>query len=186
MIFTRLATAAAFAAIAFFGSTMVTAEPIEAIAYMMGADTETNGLILGTVKLIQKDDHSSTRVVVDVKGLSEGNHGIHIHAFGDISGGCGNTGPHFNPFNRTHGDVKAKKRHAGDLGNLWADKDGNAHLDVTSNLISLNGKFSVMGRGIAIHANEDDLGLGDSPMTPLTGNSGERWACGVIGFANTE
>ena len=87
MIFTRLATAAAFAAIAFFGSTMVTAEPIEAIAYMMGADTETNGLILGTVKLIQKDDHSSTRVVVDVKGLSEGNHGIHIHAFGDISGG---------------------------------------------------------------------------------------------------
>lgn len=36
-------------------------------------------------------------------------------------------------------------------------------------------------RGIVVHAGEDDLGLGDSPLSKTTGNSGDRVACGVIG-----
>ena len=36
-------------------------------------------------------------------------------------------------------------------------------------------------RAIVIHADEDDLGLGNNPNSTLTGNSGKRWACGVIG-----
>ncbi|OBZ85942.1 Superoxide dismutase [Cu-Zn] [Choanephora cucurbitarum] len=182
MFFSKLTTA--FAAIIFFGATMTSAEPVEAVAYMTSANTEANGSILGTIKLTQDDYHSPTRVIVDVEGLTEGNHGIHIHTFGDISNGCENTGPHFNPFNRTHGDLKAKNRHAGDLGNLWADKDGHGHLDVTSDLVFLSGKFSTIGRAIVIHADEDDLGLGNNSNSTLTGNSGKRWACGVIGFAN--
>lgn len=34
-----------------------------------------------------------------VQGLSEGLHGFHVHALGDLSGGCASTGPHFNPEN---------------------------------------------------------------------------------------
>ncbi|KAI8389280.1 hypothetical protein BD560DRAFT_381143 [Blakeslea trispora] len=180
MFFSKLTATAAIAAV-LFGTTVSVAKPIEAVAYMFGANTESNGLILGTVKLTQKDYHSPTHVIIDFEGLSEGKHGIHIHEFGDLAEGCEKTGPHFNPFNRTHGDVTFKKRHAGDLGNVYADKHGKAHMEVTSDLIFLSGKFSAIGRGIAIHADEDDLGLGNSPMSPLTGNSGKRWACGVIG-----
>lgn len=36
-------------------------------------------------------------------------------------------------------------------------------------------------RGIVLHSGEDDLGLGNSPLSNTTGNSGERSACGVIG-----
>lgn len=36
-------------------------------------------------------------------------------------------------------------------------------------------------RGIVLHSGEDDLGLGGSPLSNTTGNSGDRWACGVIG-----
>jgi Cu-Zn family superoxide dismutase len=36
-------------------------------------------------------------------------------------------------------------------------------------------------RGIVIHADKDDLGLGGSPLSNTTGNSGDRLACGIIG-----
>lgn len=36
-------------------------------------------------------------------------------------------------------------------------------------------------RGVVLHSGEDDLGLGNSPLSNTTGNSGDRSACGVIG-----
>ena len=37
-------------------------------------------------------------------------------------------------------------------------------------------------RGIVLHTGKDDLGKGSSPDSKLTGNSGERLACGIIGL----
>jgi Cu-Zn family superoxide dismutase len=65
----------------------------------------------------------------------------------------------------------------GDLGNLVADKDGKAHYEWTDHVISFKGQNSIIGRGIIIHAGEDDL------HTQPTGNAGARVACGVIGIA---
>ena len=47
----------------------------------------------------------------------------------------------------------------------------------------LSGKFSVIGRTIVLHKLEDDLGLGNNSESKLTGNSGSRIACGVIGLS---
>jgi hypothetical protein len=39
------------------------------------------------------------------------------------------TGPHFNPKKLTHGAPEDEIRHAGDLGNIVANADGNVFLD---------------------------------------------------------
>lgn len=51
-------------------------------------------------------------------------------------------------------------------------------------MIKLRGqKSNIIGRGLIIHADEDDCGLGDFPDSLTTGHSGKRIACAVIGYA---
>ena len=42
------------------------------------------------------------------------------------------------------------------------------------------GDRSVVGRGIVVHADKDDLGQGGDKESLKTGNAGDRLACGVI------
>ena len=49
--------------------------------------------------------------------------------------------------------------------------------------VSLYGEYSIVGRSVVVHAQEDDLGRTDHPDSKTTGNSGARVACGVIGLA---
>ncbi len=51
------------------------------------------------------------------------------------------------------------------------------------NLITLYGDSSILGRAVAIHANEDDLGRTKHPESLLNGNSGVVIASGVIGLS---
>jgi Cu-Zn family superoxide dismutase len=91
---------------------------------------------------------------------------------------------HFNPFGETHGGPQSKHRHLGDLGNIQTDSDGNAKYHFIDNMIKLKGKKSnILGRGLIIHADTDDLGEGTNDLTHITGNAGKRIACAVIGYA---
>lgn len=79
-----------------------------------------------------------------------------------------------------HGAPTDTIRQIGDFGNITADSSRVAHVEFTDTLISLNGKYSIIGRGIIIHKHADDF------TTQPTGNAGPRIACGVIGIARTE
>ena len=120
-----------------------------------------------------------------VSGLSPGSHGFHVHAFGDISGGCKSTGGHFNPTGTDHGahDDPHDERHVGDLKSLVADRDGNVQVTQTDSLAGLWGDDSIIGRGLVLHGGQDDLGRGGNAGSLANGNAGPRVACCVIGIA---
>ena len=90
-------------------------------------------------------------------------------------------GPHYNPYNKTHGGPDSQERHVGDLGNVEADSEGNATYELWDHQVTLFGEYSVLGRPCVLHRDEDDLGLGGHELSKTTGNAGPRVACGVIG-----
>ena len=143
-----------------------------------------NGTVKGDIRLYYTDGF--TRVIVSgtIRGLTPGDHGLHVHTYGDLANGCRNAGPHYNPFNLNHGGLNDVIRHVGDLGNVDADSDGIAEFSIGAipNLIYLNGATSVVGRSLVIHANEDDLGDGGDQESRENGNSGPRIGCYIIGI----
>ena len=48
--------------------------------------------------------------------------------------------------------------------------------------ITLHGSRSIIGRSFFLHNGEDDGGLKPNDASRLSGNSGARIACGVIGW----
>ncbi|CAI5952123.1 unnamed protein product [Closterium sp. NIES-65] len=135
----------------------------------------------GVVSLLQEDDGPTT-VTLKITGLAPGNHGFHLHEFGDTTNGCMSTGPHFNPKGLTHGAPGDEVRHAGDLGNVVANAEGVAEVTIVDSQIPLSGPNSVVGRALVIHEGEDDLGKGGHELSSTTGNAGGRLACGVVGL----
>lgn len=116
-----------------------------------------------------------------IEGLTPGQHGFHIHEFGDCSSDDAmSAGGHFNPTNMPHAGPEAGKRHVGDLGNITANEKGVAKVDLVDPLLTFNGATSIIGRGLIVHAKADDL------KSPPAGNAGDRVACGVIGVARGE
>ncbi|HEY3296785.1 MAG TPA: superoxide dismutase family protein [bacterium] len=130
----------------------------------------------GTVTFEKVSD--GIKVTADVQGLAPGQHGIHVHQFGDCSSmDATSAGDHFNPSHMSHGAPTDKSRHEGDMGNLTAGSDGHAHLEWTDPMMSFMGPQSIIGHSVIIHANADDM------KTQPSGNAGPRIACGVIGIA---
>jgi len=118
------------------------------------------------------------KVTADVMGLIPGQHGFHIHEYGDCTAPDGTSaGGHFNPENQPHAGPDQAKRHLGDLGNIEADSSGNAHYERTDIYLKFDGRDSIIGRGVIVHAGEDDL------VSQPSGNAGPRIACGAVGAA---
>ena len=46
----------------------------------------------------------------------------------------------------------------GDLGNILADQEGVAIIDMEDPQLSLTGMHNILGRGVVIHAGMDDMG----------------------------
>lgn len=139
--------------------------------------------IKGTV-IFTENSSGKVTIEIDLSGLKKnGIHGFHIHEYGDLSVGCDSTCGHYNPYHKNHGGPDSKERHVGDLGNVVADEYGRAHYSVTDRLIKLRGsRCNIVGRGLVIHADADDLGKGTNVETLVTGNSGKRIACAIIGW----
>ena len=142
--------------------------------------------IKGTVCFTEDIAKNIVTIDVDIIGLKKNSkHGFHVHTYGDMSEQCISMCSHYNPYNKTHGGPDSKNRHVGDLGNLITDKDGCAKYTFDDSVIKLHGiKCNIIGRGLIIHEDEDDCGLGNKPDSLTTGHAGKRIACAVIGYAN--
>ncbi|EFX79040.1 hypothetical protein DAPPUDRAFT_231065 [Daphnia pulex] len=142
-------------------------------------------VLLGeTVKGVLHFDQQGDVINVkgEVTGLTPGDHGFHVHEFGDYTNGCMSAGPHFNPTAVEHGGPTDEVRHVGDLGNIVANESGVATVDIKDCLLSLSGVNGIIGRTVVVHADPDDFGKGGHELSKVTGNAGARVACGIIGI----
>lgn len=157
-----------------------------------GGGDEAAPACRGVVHFLQESADSCT-ISWDITGAGkEGLHGFHVHEKADFSDGCNSAGPHYNPTGKTHGAPEDEERHVGDLGNITVDANGNSKGEMKDRMIKLTGDWSVIGRSVMIHADQDDLGLGDNSkfdesgppqngfVSKKTGNAGARIACGEI------
>ena len=137
--------------------------------------------VKGTINF--KNINNKLYIKYNITGLSDGEHGFHVHEYGDLSDNCNSGCSHFNPFNETHGGPNSNHRHAGDLGNIIS-KNNIAKGTIVDNILSLdfNKKTCIIGRMMIVHEQKDDLGLGNNDESLKTGNAGKRLACGIIGI----
>ncbi len=156
---------------------MPPAAPVVTTAVAVLSPTQGNE-VHGTVRFTKVA--TGVRVVADLTGLKPGEHGFHVHEFGDATSADGMaTGGHFNPMHEVHGGPSSEHRNEGDLGNITADASGHATLDYVDSKLAFDGTGSILGRSVVIHADRDDIAAQPS------GNAGKRVAVGVIGIVKS-
>ena len=161
-----------FAALAF--CSLEAADILKGEAHIKGLDTASP--IIGKVRFEQQD--KGMYVVMEIHGMSPGEHGVHIYEFGDLSYNGEAAGGHWNPDGHPHG-VTVKDGidhvHVGDFGNIIVDPQGNGYMDVLIPGMTLVGdKRSIAGRSILFRAGRDHV------LTQPDGNPGPAIAGGII------
>ena len=117
----------------------------------------------------------------DIKGLEEGEHGFHIHEYGDLSPkfkkgkwiAGGSAGQHYDPGKTGKHLGPYRNGHAGDLPVLIVDEQGNANTAVVAPRLTLD---EVRGKSLIIHSGGDNYS--DYPI--VNGGGKSRIAGGII------
>ncbi len=140
----------------------------------ISAKSDSN--VSGLVTFTQKD--GKVMMKAELKGLTPGNHAIHIHENGDCSSDDGKSaGGHWNPTQDKHGEWKHGEFHSGDIGNLIADENGNATIEKESDFWCIgceDDTKNIVGHAIIVHAGTDDF------KSQPSGAAGARVGCGEI------
>jgi superoxide dismutase, Cu-Zn family len=151
--------------------------PLKAVAVLHpSAGSKVSGTVTFT------EEANGVQVRAEISGLTPGNHGFHVHEFGDCSApDASSAGAHFNPTHKPHAGPDTPERHLGDMGNVQADASGKATLKYVDHQISLSdNERSVIGRSVVVHEKADDL------KSQPSGDSGGRIGCGVVGRAKSQ
>lgn len=171
-IFPLIAATVAMTACATAPAT-ATPPPPSAGAYLKGPAGED----LGEARFQQ----TPTGLVIDVevKGLTPGWHGMHIHEKGLCEApGFTSAGAHVQHGDapREHGYLTMSGGEAGDLPNIWVGADGTGKAQAYTTRLSLgpDSLWDADTAAIVIHAARDDH------YTQPIGGSGARVACGVV------
>ncbi|MDT8386576.1 MAG: superoxide dismutase [Cu-Zn] SodC [Thiogranum sp.] len=120
-------------------------------------------------------------IIPDLKGLSPGAHGFHVHENPDCGPGtkngktvpAGAAGGHYAPENTGKHAGPAGEGHLGDMPALLVGPDGTANMAMFAPRLQVP---DLVGRSVVVHEGGDNYS--DKPK-PL-GGGGERVACGVI------
>lgn len=155
-------------------TTVEEAADVKTVNVAMMAKSEST--LDGNVMFMQEGNEVTMKV--DISGIAEGEHAIHLHQTPDCSSADGKSaGGHWNPAMEDHGKWGDMDHHAGDIGNLVADADGKATLTFTTDKWCIgceDSTMNILNHAVIIHADVDDF------TTQPTGNAGGRIGCGVI------
>ena len=166
---------------------------------MITAQASFKGEIIeGSVTFIQDDVTSFVETIIDIHGLENGQHGIHVHVGTCIDGMCSGLNGHFSvqpawsPTNTSgvrHGSRHGGPRHTGDMCNNITSLDGDAYFSYQDKLISLvpGDMSNIVNMFVVIHEDPDDEGKYEQYTdetkhinSQISGNAGARLACAQI------
>lgn len=143
---------------------------VYAAADVTGADNE----ITGSVTL---NDTASgmTLVRLNLTGVPEGTHAIHLHETGDCSADdFSSAGGHI-AGDKDHGVMSANGPHPGDMPNVIVGADGMLKAEVFLAELDLEGMIDdADGAAFIMHSGPDDY------TSQPAGDAGSRIACGVF------
>jgi Cu-Zn family superoxide dismutase len=137
------------------------------------------GEIIGIIEF--KDTAKGLKVIPNLRGLSEGQHGTHVHQNpscdpaekdGKMVPGLG-AGGHYDPDNTGVHQGPQGQGHLGDLAVLYVDAKGNA---TRSSFAPRLKTTDLVGRAVVIHSGGDNY----SDVPKKLGGGGSRVACGTI------
>jgi Cu-Zn family superoxide dismutase len=140
--------------------------------------SEGIGESIGTISA--RDTDQGLVIIPELSGLSEGEHGFHLHAGdqcaaqtnaeGDAVAGLAALG-HWDPDQTDTHLGPFGNGHRGDLSRLVVDRDGNTTTSVVAPRLKAS---DLRGRALVVHAGGDTYA-----DTPPLGGGGARIACGV-------
>lgn len=137
--------------------------------------------VSGSITFTQNGD-SSVTMELDLRGLTPGEHAIHLHQNGDCSApDATSAGGHWNPTNMDHGKRgESDQFHKGDIKNLEVGEDSTytGSMEVRGWTIGDGSQADIVGKAVIIHAGADDF------TSQPSGAAGPRVACGVIEQTN--
>ncbi|MBS0288499.1 MAG: superoxide dismutase family protein [Proteobacteria bacterium] len=148
--------------------------------HLLNNNAATKGIGEKIGEITFSDSAQGLKIKTDLKGLSPGEHGFHIHEHPSCNASEKDSkleaglaaGGHYDPEHSNHHLGPDGKGHLGDLSVLKVDKDGQAKETLYAKRLKL---AELSGRSIMIHEGGDNY----SDVPPM-GGGGARIACGVI------
>ncbi|MBT8472445.1 MAG: superoxide dismutase family protein [Marinicaulis sp.] len=165
-------------------SELAPADWADAAAAFTGRDGAQNGYVVLT-----NAPGAGVLMRIDLKGLTEGWHGIHLHNVGDcsdIAEGFKASGGHVDPNDREHGLLNPNGFERADMPNIYAGPDGRATAEIYNDSVALFASEAAAaeagphplidedGFAIVVHEAADDH------KTQPIGGAGARVACAAI------
>lgn len=126
-----------------------------------------------------REENGEVTMEVELSGLTEGTHAIHLHENADCSAEDGTSaGGHWNPTFEDHGEWGDEDGyHRGDIGNFEADSDGNATINFSTDQWCIgcdDNTKNIVGTAVIVHDGVDDY------TSQPSGDAGTRIACGEV------